>query len=120
VPSGSEQWLKRIGDRQDAQLKRLRLKDWAVRYKGGKCSLCQYGKCLRALEFHHLDPGEKDFDVSSRLGTSPEVLRRELDKCILVCSNCHREIHDGIYPHLSVTEEHLADIWDLGPNLEDD
>jgi DNA-binding CsgD family transcriptional regulator len=63
-----------------------------VDYKGGKCNRCGYNKCIDALEFHHLDPNEKDFTISGK-SWSFERLREEVDKCILVCSNCHKEIH---------------------------
>ena len=50
-----------------------------------------------ALEFHHLDPSQKDFGISSKGYTrSWDKVKEELDKCILVCSNCHREIHSGL------------------------
>lgn len=66
----------------------------AVEYKGGCCQKCGYNKCLNALEFHHLDPSEKDFSVSQfRLKKWDNRIISELDKCILVCANCHREIH---------------------------
>lgn len=48
------------------------------------------------MDFHHLNPNEKDFNISDRnLPTSdwPRI-KNELDKCILVCANCHREIHN--------------------------
>jgi hypothetical protein len=73
---------------------RRRLKEKSVNYKGGCCSICGYDKCLKALQFHHLDPNEKDFAISHCSTTKWEVVREELDKCILVCSNCHFEIHD--------------------------
>ncbi len=77
--------------------RRKKLKQMAVDYKGGKCSRCGYKKCLRAMEFHHIDPSEKDFGISANGYTlSWETIKRELDKCILVCSNCHAEIHDEI------------------------
>lgn len=63
-----------------------------VEYKGGKCEKCGYNKCIDALEFHHLDPNEKDFSIAGK-SWSLERLKREADKCILVCSNCHKEIH---------------------------
>lgn len=67
----------------------------AIYYKGGECQICGYKKSLRALQFHHLDPNQKDFGISG--GTkSFERMKPELDKCILVCANCHSEIHDGI------------------------
>ena len=76
--------------------KRRQLKEKAVDYKGGKCCKCDYSKCIGALEFHHTDPNEKDFSMSVQGYTrSWEKIKKELDKCILVCANCHREIHSG-------------------------
>lgn len=79
----------------DSVLKRRKnLKIMSTQYKGGKCSMCGYDKCIDALEFHHLDPTEKDFSIASSGYTrSWEKIRNELDKCMLVCSNCHKEIH---------------------------
>lgn len=71
---------------------RKRTKEKLVKYKGGKCERCEYNKCINALEFHHLDPNEKDFQIGGK-SWSFERLKKEVDKCILVCSNCHREIH---------------------------
>ena len=63
---------------------------------GGKCSQCDYNKSLWALEFHHLEDSSKDFGLSQKgLTRSIEGLRKEAAKCILVCANCHREIHAG-------------------------
>lgn len=70
------------------------LKTECVSYKGGACERCGYNKYQGALEFHHLDPKEKDFAISSSTSRKlTDVLRKELDKCLLVCANCHREIH---------------------------
>jgi len=63
-----------------------------VKYKGGKCKICGYDKCIQALEFHHLDPLKKDFNISSN-SFSFEKMKKEVDKCILICSNCHKELH---------------------------
>lgn len=72
------------------------IKRWALEYKGNKCQCCGYDKCVDALEFHHLDETQKDFGISDRnVPTDWESIKNELDKCILVCSNCHREIHAG-------------------------
>lgn len=65
----------------------------AVEYKGGKCERCGYNKCIDALEFHHINPKEKDKNFGNIKHKSWEKQKRELDKCICVCSNCHREIH---------------------------
>lgn len=64
-----------------------------VKIKGGKCIRCGYDKCLQALEFHHLIPEEKEFNYSEYRDFNKEKLLKELDKCILLCSNCHREEH---------------------------
>lgn len=72
---------------------RKRLKEKLVAYKGGKCEICGYDKCIIALDFHHLDPNEKDFNIGGGAAISFEKCKKEVDKCILVCSNCHREIH---------------------------
>lgn len=77
--------------------RRRRLKAMAIEYGGGECQLCGYKKCLRALSFHHLDPAQKDFGLSARgLTRSWEKMQPEIDKCILVCANCHAEIHAGL------------------------
>jgi len=71
-----------------------RFKEQCVAYKGGKCERCGYDKYIGSLEFHHKDPTEKDFSVAhARLTSFSERVKRELDKCELLCSNCHREVH---------------------------
>lgn len=68
----------------------------AVDYMGGKCSICGYDKCIRALEFHHLDPSKKSKDYNKRFKVwAFERQKKELENCIIVCSNCHREIHNS-------------------------
>jgi len=78
-------------------IKRRAIKKALVMYKGGKCERCGYNKCDRALEFHHLDPTQKDFGLSKCLTKSMKTLKQEADKCILVCSNCHAEIHQELF-----------------------
>jgi hypothetical protein len=71
----------------------------SIAYKGGKCQCCGYNKYVGALEFHHINSEEKDFGISAKGYTrSWERVKEELDKCILVCANCHREIHGNIIP----------------------
>lgn len=67
----------------------------AMQYKGGKCVSCGYDSCRAALEFHHLDKSSKEFNPSKGYKRSWEVLKAELDKCVLLCANCHREVHAG-------------------------
>ena len=74
---------------------RRRNKERAVEYKGGECQVCGYSRCIRAMKFHHLDPSKKDFGISEYIRSWKKV-EAELDKCLLVCGNCHDEIHDGL------------------------
>jgi len=68
-----------------------------VEYKGGKCLKCGYDKCLAALEFHHRKPkyknklleGNRAFSIKGKWNE----LKKELNKCDLLCANCHREVH---------------------------
>ena len=80
---------------------RRAMKKQALKLKGGKCSICGYDKCVAALEFHHLDSNEKEFKLSNGNTMSWDTYKKELEKCILVCSNCHAEIHfNDNYSHL--------------------
>ncbi len=62
---------------------------------GKKCQCCGYATCYQALELHHIDPNEKEFSFGSVMSNPKKWTKivEELRKCILVCSNCHREIH---------------------------
>ena len=74
---------------------RQRTKKKLVEYKGGKCKCCGYNKYIGNLTFHHLDPMKKDITISGTT-ISFEKLKNEVDKCELVCHNCHGEIHAGM------------------------
>jgi hypothetical protein len=80
--------------------KRIRgalIKKALVEYKGGACSVCGYNKNIAVLSFHNINDenNQKEYDISIRMGNrcSLETLKKEADKCIIVCENCHREIH---------------------------
>jgi hypothetical protein len=75
--------------------RRRKVKQLLVGELGGRCRLCGYDRCSAALEFHHLDPSEKEFGVASRGARSIARLRAEASKCILLCSNCHAEVESG-------------------------
>lgn len=87
-----QQWTERTNRR------RRNLKTKAIQYKGGKCCVCGYDSCDSALEFHHTDPSTKKFDLTSTIlaRKSWSEIQNELDKCILVCANHHREIEAGL------------------------
>lgn len=63
---------------------------------GSSCSACGYDKCRNALEFHHINPQEKELTPSKVFSRSWENIQKELDKCVLLCANCHREVHAGL------------------------
>lgn len=79
----------------DQSLQRQRrLKKEAINYLGGKCQRCGYDKCQAAFDFHHRDPSEKEFSLAQCNTTGfNEKIKKELDKCELLCANCHREVH---------------------------
>lgn len=84
-------FCKECGSRQTRQRYR-NFKKACVEYKGGKCERCGYSKCLWALDFHHKNPAEKLFMISSSPTRSLSAsVMAEIDKCLLLCSNCHRE-----------------------------
>lgn len=77
--------------------RRRTIKLKAIDLLGGKCQACGYKKTPWALQFHHKDPNGKDFGISQRGHSRAwEKVKLELEKCVLVCANCHHEIHAGI------------------------
>ena len=77
--------------------RRKLIRERAVALLGGKCQLCGYARCIGALEFHHPDPSKKDFSISADgMTRSWERVKAEVEKCILICANCHREVHAGM------------------------
>ena len=74
--------------------RRKELKRKAVAHLGGQCSRCGYSKCTEALQFHHRDSKEKEFTISDAgLTRSWAKLLAEIEKCDLLCANCHAEAH---------------------------
>lgn len=73
----------------------LRRKAFVVRKLGGKCSVCGYDKNTSALEFHHTDPKIKEFMINAKTLSEKDFsnIENELKKCVLVCRNCHAEVH---------------------------
>ena len=88
----------------EAQQRRgLERKRKLVEEAGGCCSICGYNKNLAALVFHHAEADQKDFktDMRSLSNRRFESVRQEIKKCILVCANCHAELHN---PHLQMDD----------------
>lgn len=77
-------------------LRLRKIKQQCVNYKGGKCVQCGYNKYIGAIEFHHLDPTQKDFGIAQNQKNFGESHKKELDKCVALCSNCHRIEHERL------------------------
>ncbi len=93
---------RRYADRRNyliraVQKRRRQIRKRAVEYKGGKCQICGYDRCIESMEFHHLNSNNKDFGISEKGYTrSWRKVKAELDKCVMLCANCHREVHSGL------------------------
>jgi len=74
-----------------------KIKTKAIEYKGNKCASCGYNKCPDVLEFHHRNPKEKEFEWEKLRKRAWESITKELDKCDMLCANCHREKHYEIF-----------------------
>jgi len=85
-----------MGNYENVKSYRQRQKESIIYVMGEKCACCGYNKCNSALELHHLNPDEKDFTFSDNTNRAWEIVVQELPKTILVCANCHREIHAGL------------------------
>ena len=97
IKRAAKKTAKRDGGSAKPAVRAREVKAKAVAYKGGCCSVCGYDRCLRALEFHHVDPSSKDFTISNMTATWRwDMIQAELDKCVLLCANCHREEHERL------------------------
>jgi DNA-binding CsgD family transcriptional regulator len=77
--------------------RRRRVKEILVDEAGGKCVICGYDRCVKALEFHHRDPSQKRFGLAHRgITRAIAEVRKEADKCVLLCANCHAEVEAGM------------------------
>lgn len=95
-------WCKKCLNRSVIERGRA-MKLLMIEYKGGLCTDCGEMPHPACMEFHHLDPDQKDFDLSrvrQKTALTAEV-KQELDKCVLVCKNCHaiRHVVDCAYPN---------------------
>jgi transposase len=76
---------------------RRRLKRRLVAEAGGACAHCNYDRCVAALQFHHIDPATKRFNLSLKgLARSYAEAHAEAQKCVLLCANCHAEVEAGV------------------------
>lgn len=101
-----------MGAKETTEYRRRR-KENLIKVCGGQCVLCGYKRLSSALEFHHINPEDKEYAVASN-GTCHNLEKdlSEVKKCLLVCANCHREIHAGLFSEedLWVKQVYLEDI----------
>jgi hypothetical protein len=84
--------------KEAVKLWRKRTKERIIKAMGGACVCCGYNKCDDCLDLHHINPKEKDISFGG-IRANPKnwsLIVKELRKCVLVCANCHREIHNGV------------------------
>lgn len=107
---GEEKWAEYQKERKNKKAKNWKVKNadkvvnWRrrakiklIHYLGGKCKICGYNEQIAsAYDFHHRDPKEKEFGLSGKT-ISFERLKKEADKCNLLCCRCHMEIHEEDY-----------------------
>ncbi|MDQ3245267.1 MAG: hypothetical protein M3P22_02910 [bacterium] len=93
---------RKYADRREALIKavakrRKKIKTLAIEYKGGQYQICGYKKCVGALELHHINKSEKSFGIGDKgYIRAWSKIQLELDICVLLCANCHREVEAGI------------------------
>lgn len=64
------------------------------RLKINGCAICGYNECTAALDFHHVNPKDKKFPLTlNDMNRSSKNIVKELNKCILLCKNCHAKLH---------------------------
>jgi hypothetical protein len=76
--------------------RKQKVKQLLVEEAGGCCAVCGYDRCIINLTFHHVDPRTKSFGMSMRSTKALATYREEMEKCVLVCANCHGEIEAGL------------------------
>lgn len=90
--------MKNKDTRKQQILERQRsIRDVIQAYKLSKgCQRCGYNRSARALQFHHRDKSTKDHTVAimTRKGMNISVIMAEIEKCDVICANCHAELHE--------------------------
>ena len=93
---------------KNTQRWRSKAKLWLVRYSGGKCQSCGYNQCHGALAWHHLHNKAEGISKLINKCAAWDKIIEEADKCVMVCQNCHCEIHAGMRPCPQVDLEKRA------------
>lgn len=80
-------------NKHNRNIRRFENKQKAVNYLGGRCKKCGFNENIELLHFHHLDPSDKKYDISKFISKGFYYVKAELNKCILLCFNCHTLVH---------------------------
>ena len=105
---------------KDVKAWRAKTKQLLVNCLGGKCNKCGYDRCLSAMDFHHIDPSQKEGTLSDYLTRPTATLDiiKEIRKCVVLCKVCHCELHAGMWSLSEIDlpafdESHIP--WRFGP-----
>jgi ribosomal protein L37AE/L43A len=95
VRDGDGYWRCRRCRVESVVRRRARVRSMLIAEAGGVCVLCGFDAHPSALQFHHLDPGQKSFTIRNGDTRSLERMRQEASKCVLLCANCHAQVEAG-------------------------
>lgn len=104
---------------QTMQNSRTRRKENMIYVMGDVCQICGYHRSIHALEFHHINPEEKDFSFNKANSVAWDIIQPELQKCVLLCANCHREVHDGTYTKELKSSYHAERALEVKQRIDD-
>ena len=79
----------------NTKIRRFRAKSAAIKYLGGKCSKCGWHGNQAALQFHHKESKGKEFTIGNVANKSWDSIKLEMQKCVLLCANCHAIEHSS-------------------------
>jgi hypothetical protein len=96
------------------KIRRYRIKQALVEYKGSACEKCGFVGVIEVYDFHHVESSQKEFSISHSLNRSWEEIKKEADKCVMLCANCHRAIH---HPH-NETKEYALNNYKGNKNFD--
>lgn len=92
-----DNWVcPKCDNKETEEFRKYKKKNILIQEGGGKCQICGYNKSTNALQFHHIDRNQKEFDFTHNWNKPMDKLRQEASKTILLCANCHSEIEGGI------------------------
>jgi uncharacterized protein with PIN domain len=79
----------------NTKIRRFRAKAAAIEFLGSKCKKCGWSGDQAALQFHHKYSEKKDFTIGNVANKSWDSIKKEMQKCILLCANCHMIEHSS-------------------------